>query len=340
MDTGKATARTEVLQGGVALQGQRGGRQVNKGFGAVAEAGKPIPPPSPLLPPPNTAALSPVITKVPVRFSIPALKGAHAYRVQIAPNKRFDLLLFDAVTPTSEVRGPDLPDGDYVVRLRGIDAKGLEGRDAYHDFRLHARPEPPFLIQPAHQSAVLEKSLQFEWSQPEQAADYHFQLAQDAHFSSLLSDKPNAAKSQWTPDQPLEPGKSYYWRVAVRDVSGKQGPFGDPQSFKVQPALEFQPPEVAADTMTIRWSAGFPDQKYEVQLARDKEFNDLVVSKRVTEPQLTTPRPESGIHYLRIRSIEADGLVGPYGAPQRMDVPPAAYWPFGLVVLLTLVLAL
>ncbi len=340
METKTSTARTEVLQGGVTLQGQSGGREVGKGFGAVAEAGKPIPPPSPLLPPPDTATLPPVITRVPIRLTLPALKGARAYRLQIAPNHRFEQLLFDAVVPSPEVRGPDLPDGEYVLRLRGIDAKGLEGRDAYHNVRLHARPEPPFLIQPAHQGAVLQKSLQFEWSQPEHAADYHLQLARDEHFSTLLADTPTIAKSQWTPDQSLEPGGPYYWRVAVRDVIGKQGPFSDPQSFKVQPALEFQPPEVAADTMTIRWSAGFPDQKYEVQLARDKEFSDLVASKRVAEPQLTIPRPESGIHYLRIRSIEADGLVGPYGASQRMDIPPAHYWPFGLVVLLALVLAL
>lgn len=57
--------------------------------------------------------------------------------------------------------------------------------------------------------------------------------------------------SRLTPEQPLEPG-SYYWRVAVRDSSGRQGPFSDPQSFRLQPTLQLQPPEVTADALTFR----------------------------------------------------------------------------------------
>jgi len=339
MDPGAEAARTEVLAGGVAFQGKKEVRLVGKGLGALAEAGKPVSLPSPLLPPPSTSTLPPVLTRVPIQLNLPASKGVRAYRVQIASDQRFESLLFDGVSAPPAVRGPDLPDGEYVLRLRGIDAKGLEGRDAYHPFRLHARPEPPFLIQPAHDSAVLEASLRFEWAEPERAVAYHLQVAGDDSFNPPLLDIADLSKPQWTPDRPLEP-KRYYWRVAVRDSTGKKGPFGDPQSFKVQPALELQPPEVAAETMTFRWSAGLPGQQYEFQLARDKNFDDIVVSTPVSEPQLTIRRPESGFHYLRIRSIDAEGAVGPYGAAQRIDIPPASYWPVGIVVLLALVLAL
>ena len=41
-----------------------------------------------------------------------------------------------------------------------------------------------------------------------------------------------------------------------------------------------------------------------------------------------------------MRTIEADGYVGPYGPVQRIDVPPADYWSYGMVILLTLVLVL
>jgi len=75
-------------------------------------------------------------------------------------------------------------------------------------------------------------------------------------------------------------------------------------------------------------------------LAKDINFEEIVISTRVSEPQLTMPRPESGFHYLRMRSIDADGYVGPYGPVQRIDVPPASYWPYGAVIFLTLVLVL
>jgi len=71
------------------------------------------------------------------------------------------------------------------------------------------------------------------------------------------------------------PGR-YYWRVAVRDSTGREGPFGDPQSFLLQPTPRLQPPEVTADSMTFRWSAGLPGQRYQFQLAKDINFEDLV----------------------------------------------------------------
>ena len=65
-----------------------------------------------------------------------------------------------------------------------------------------------------------------------------------------------------------------------------------------------------------------------------------MISTQVSEPQLTIPRPESGFHYLRMRVIEADGYLGPFGPVQRIEVPPASYWQCGMVLLLTLVLVL
>lgn len=339
MNVETAKAHAEVLAGRVDFRSGRKTQAVAKGLGSVAEGGKPLLPPVPLLGPPATADLPPVVTRVPIKIALSPVKGAVAYRAQIASDNRFETLLFDGVSSAPAVSGPDLPDGDYVLRVRGIDAKGLEGLDAYHAFRLHARPEPPFLMQPTHQGMVLEKSLSFKWSEPENAVSYHFQLAQDERFAAPLLDIPEYARSELKPDRPLEP-RNYYWRVGVRDSSGRQGPFSDPQAFKLQPTPELQPPEVSADAMTFRWSAGLPGDRYEFQLARDASFEDIAVSREVAEPQLSVSRPSSGFYYLRIRTIDASGATGPYGPTQRIDVPPASYWPIGLVVFLTLVLVL
>ena len=110
--------------------------------------------------------------------------------------------------------------------------------------------------------------------------------------------------------------------MCIRD---REGPFSDPQSFRLQPTPKLQPPEVTADTLTFRWSAGLPEQQYEFQLAKDADFENIVIGTRVSEPQLTFPLPESGFHYLQIRTVEADGYIGPYGPVQRSDVPPASY---------------
>lgn len=339
MDGDTNEARTEVLEGEVAFSGRRNSRLVNKGFGAIAEASRSLAPPVALLPPPDTASLPPVVTRVPIQLPLTPLKGAVAYRAQIAASERFEALLFDGVLSSPGVRGPDLPDGDYVLRIRGIDRQGLEGRDAIHPFRLHARPEPPLLIYPAHEGAALASSLGFEWSKPEKAASYHFQLADEERFTAPLLDMTEYRRTQLTPDRTFPPGR-YYWRVAVRDNTDRTGPFSDPQPFRLQPNLALAPPEVADKTMTFRWSEGLPGQRYEFQLARDSEFQDVVVSSQVNEPQITIPRPEAGFHYLRIRSIDADGFIGPYGPTQRISIPVASYWPFAGLGILTLLLAL
>lgn len=155
MDPASATARTEVLEGAVAFRGGQTTRTVNRGFGTLAETGRAPLPPSLLLPPPKLAESPPVVMRLPVQLGFFPLKGAVAYRAQIVPADPFKALLLDSVLPALESEnrgaaevltlllspvGSALPAGDYVARIRGIDDRGLEGRDAQYRFRFHALP--------------------------------------------------------------------------------------------------------------------------------------------------------------------------------------------------------
>ena len=339
MDSAAGVARVEVLTGTLDLKGERRSRTVSKGFGALAETGQPPAAAARLLAAPALAGLPALVERVPVQFSFPELAGAAGYRAQIAADARFETLLFDGVSQAPQVRGPALPDGEYVVRVRGIDPQGLEGYDAYHPFRLRARPEPPFLARPGQQATVPEKAPTFEWTESAAATAYHFQLAEDEQFATVLLDLPDYAGTRLTPEQPLAPGV-YYWRVATRDATGRQGPFGDPQRFRLLPIPKVGPPEAVEGKLVFRWSAALPGQRYHIQLAKDSHFQDIVVDRRVDEPQLAIPWPESGFNYLRMRTIDPDGTAAPHGPVQRIDLPPKNYWPFALGAVLVLILAL
>ena len=165
MDPAAATARTEVVEGTVAFRGGQTTRTVEQGFGTLAETGQAPLPPVPLLPPPKLVELPPVVTRLPVQLGFFPLPGAVAYRAQVAPTDPRQTVLLDAVLPAlpadqsgapkksgnlaaAEVRTLLLspvrlnwPAGDYVARIRGIDDKGLEGRDAQYRFRFHASRE-------------------------------------------------------------------------------------------------------------------------------------------------------------------------------------------------------
>lgn len=161
MDPATDTARTEVVEGVVAFQGGQTTRTVNQGFGTLAEIGQAPLLPLPLLPPPKIAELSSVVARLPVQLSFFPVEGAVAYRAQIAPTDSRQTVLLDTVLPAlpadkpgasksrnraaAEVLtlllspvGSNLLAGDYVARIRGIDDKGLEGRDAQYRFHFQA----------------------------------------------------------------------------------------------------------------------------------------------------------------------------------------------------------
>ncbi len=337
-----AVSRTEVLQGGVAVSGAGVSRRVPENYGTVVRGGSPPIPPRKLLPPPDLQPLTEVFDRVPVGLQWTALKGAQAYRVQISADPGFETPLFDRTTPRHHIQGPDLDDGDYHVRVRAIDDLGLEGRDAEKRILVDARPEPPVLVEPEIGSTVRDQVPTFHWSRPEDAASFHLQVAMDSSFTPILLDQPAIDGSRFTPQQ-LQPG-SYYWRLATRNRSGELGPYSDPQVFTLRPtpeSPEMEQSEIAADDLIFRWRKGLPGQSYVFQFADDADFADILVSQAVAEPTVSVARPQAGTYYLRIATVDVDGFQGPFGTPQRLDVPLEDYvTPILVTILLALIVIL
>jgi hypothetical protein len=330
MVTKTSQSLTEVLTGKVAVQGANRLRMVPKGFGTFTEIGKPPAPPIRLLPTPDLSKISPLFDRVPFTLTLPTLEKAVAYRLQIAPTRQFQTLLFDRIfdTPQMSVSYPR-QDGEYVLRVRGIDAQGLEGKDAYLAFELDAFPEPPVLLKPEPDKVVRIQQPSFEWSHPIVAKQYHLQVAENNTFDAPFIDLPNYSEVGFTPETALAAG-DYYWRIATIDKTDEKGPFSDPQAFTIKPppsSPALEEPEIDEKTLVLRWRQGASDQTYELQLAQDIRFEDVILDQRLAKHQIVIPRPSSGLYYLRIRTIDSDGYAGPYGSVQRISVPPESYWP-------------
>ena len=73
--------------------------------------------------------------------------------------------------------------------------------------------------------------------------------------------------------------------------------------------------------MRLDWP-GEPGQQFDLQIARDAGFTQIELSRRLAEPGLSFDPPRGGRYHVRMRTIEADGYVGPYGSGQFFDVPP------------------
>lgn len=332
-----ALSRTEVLEGSAEVKAEGGSIRVDEGFGTVTRKGEQPGAPRILLPAPRLGTPPSKYDRVPIRVPIAPVAGAKAYRIELSSTPSFDTLLYDGVTETIPVRGPDLPDGRYAMRLRAIDDHGLEGFDTVTDIVVDARPEPPLLMQPIKESKVREKVLAFGWSAPEDAVAYRFQLTKDNDFALPLIDRDSRVEALHV-EEPVLPGV-YSWRVATTNAEGETGPFSDPQDFELKPAPaspELEPPEQDQDTTVFRWRAGEPGQSYHVQLARDREFGNLLVDKKVAEPQVSMPRLRPGQYFLRVQTIDDDGYEGPFSPVQVVDIPPEDRWPLMIPFLILL----
>ncbi len=337
-DAANNRSRSEVIEGQVRFDaaGGAGGSDLATGFGASADAGGAPPRVAKLLPAPDLMPVPERFERPLVRFALPG--ETTPLRVQIAADAGFDQLVVDQrVEPGAEVRIAALPDAQWHLRARRIDPQGLEGLDASRPFVLKARPEPPAYRAPRSGAKQAVGSVEFAWAPNTEATQVRLQIAQDAGFTTLLQDRNKLDAASLRADLGA-PGE-YHWRLASVLPGGDQGPFGDPQRFELRPLPEAPSGGLSADggSLVIKWS-GRPQDRQQVQLARDPAFGEIVAEGELDAPEWTLPTPSrGGRYYFRYRSLEADGFVSPYSSTLQIEVPRD--WS-GLLLLLPLLLLL
>jgi len=331
-----AAARGEVLGGVVAFQGLAAASQVelNAGFGSLVRGASPPAEPKRLLPAPDVANLPTLQDRTVVRFDLPAAAGVQGWRAQVAMDREFRDVLSETQTDLPVLRFPNLDDGEYWLRVRGVNNEGLEGFDAYHRFRLKARPEPPFPSTPVAAEKLPAGPLVFRWSEPAGVAGYRIQVAQDAKFAPTARDEDGLTGSTYTVEG-LEPG-DYWWRIQSIRADGDRGPFGDPQPFTLRP-LPPDPNAPVLDERELRFSwAALPGQTFLFQLSPDPQFSRIEIERALVEPRIALERPAAGTYYMRVRATDPDGYVGPFTTAQRVEVPENTTRPWWVLLLFLL----
>ena len=323
VDAGETGTLAEVTEGKVVVANGRKQALVNRGFGTSVPVGqgsawKVVR----LLPAPDLSTLPPKLNGARAQVSWQPIEGASSYRIEVSDTPKFDGLLADLESSTPQTTLPALADGQYSLRVRGVDAGGLQGLDAVAGFTVENLPEPPYAIAPAIDATVREAQVEFRWAKATDAGSYHFELADEPTFASLLMSHTASDTTPLQLPQPLAPG-SYYWRIASNRADGQRGPFSDPMAFTVQPLPEAGDIGNESDgrSMSFRWRAGETGQQYRFQLSRSPTFDTLQLDQLVDQPQITVPRLRAGTWYLRAQSIGSDGHEGPVPAAQSVQVP-------------------
>ncbi len=344
VDNGGKTGLVEVLSGRVAAQANREEVGVNAGFGTLAEVGKDVQPPRLLLDPPDLSQVNPRQERIPIRFEWSPLPEAKAYHAQILASTDPEKVLLDSQFSQPVARWVDLPDGSYVLRVRAVSADGLEGRDATRQIVVKARPEAPFTNSPAPLAKVYGESTVFAWAAVGEARRYRLQVARDAAFSKILLDDPQIAGT--SRELKLEPG-DYYWRIgsiaATADGKDDPGPFGEAQQFTqrpLPPIPKTEAPKLSDEGLRMRWAKPETGQQVRFQIASDDKFETILLDQTTTEDSGLLSKPGPGKYFIRVRTIDADGFQGNFGAVQTFlvpDTPPSPWWMMiPLILLLTL----
>ena len=319
-DPARQQARIEVTRGLVSADAARGwsATEVPAGFGVVGSSNG-VGAPVALLEAPDLMSVPGRVERLPLSFAWAGANSASGWRAQVFDTQ--GRLWRDSRVDTSAAQWSELPDGLYKLRVRAVDRHGLEGMGRDAEFTLKARPEPPITMAPRADARHYGPSATWRWSQSNAAVTYRLQVAASEDFAAPVIDRAGLPGPDI--ELPLNPGR-WWWRMSSVRADGDLGPWGDALSFEQRetpPPPSTLSPTLDKEFLSLRWSSRLPGDRYRIQVARDAQFTDLVVDRVETRPGVELPLPPPAQYWVRVRTMDADGEPGPWGATSNLEVP-------------------
>ncbi|WP_415894972.1 FecR domain-containing protein [Neptuniibacter sp. PT34_22] len=325
---GESTA-AEVTQGLIGVGNKLGATNVRQGYGTLTKANEPPKKPKKLLPAPVLPEIDNVVRYLPGKLAWDKLDGASQYRSQISPDQAFTAIVYDQISAHPKMGLPAaLEDRSYWIRVSAISAEGLQGLSSLQQINIEARPFPPVRQGPMPSDSLYVGEIEFSWSKPELADSFVFEIAKDKSFTEIIETHDNIKETQFVAVV-SEPG-NFFWRVSSVTQEGKHGPEGHAGAFKVKPVPpkpEMREPVSSETEISFSWQEEEGVSFYQLQLAKDKAFKQLVVDNKTEQASLAIDKPQAGTYYMRVRSIDADDYAGEWTEPQEVVQPVENWWP-------------
>lgn len=247
--------------------------------------------------------------------TIPAGMSFAYYQVQINNSTNFSAPLYDMTTVTSDFTVPVNLHSDtkYYWRVRAFNTVGQYSSWGGTWYFRAAFPTPR-LVSPLNGSSLLTRSLTLDWGDVAGATSYYVKISPYSNFSTLLQSA-TVSGSSYTTTSDLPANTLLYWRVQARGPNGPRWSSiwslrtGNPPSV---PSLQY-PANGATLTSyqpTLNWTdsalpAGTTLDHYQVQLARDSGFANMLYDQNPHASQLPLPSPlnPNQLVYWRVRAF-------------------------------------
>lgn len=301
---------TEVTQGNVDVGNDLGNVPVKEGFGLITEKGKAPSKPVKLLDAPEIAADFGRFRYLPSSVNWQPVAGAVSYHVQISTSEDFTSLSYDLfINDTALLLPLSIEDNSYYLRVRAVDKASLEGSDASSQFIVAANPLPAVHLSSAAQLQQYNDDINLRWTQVKGAQQYLVEvaLASDARAIVHRSKPISEPNYRFTLNDRYG---NYQWRVTGINANQELGPAGHYGQFELI-QRPYRPEKKSLDTasLLVNWPFVPAKTTFQVQLARDEAFSDIVVEKQASSASNDLGNIARGDYYLRYLVLDETGKV-------------------------------
>jgi hypothetical protein len=181
------------------------------------------------------------------------------------------------------------------------------------------------LATPAHGATGVEPAAVLDWADVSGASTYEVQVATDSAFANVVATATTLVASNWTVSPLLNTTTPYFWRVRAKNSCGGTGAWSSTFTFTTRGCITLATPTVVSPangatgvgtSATLDWSDVTGAARYEVQVATDAAFTNVVRSNTALASSAWTVSPalaSSTLYYWRARAADSCG-VGAYSA--------------------------
>lgn len=272
-----------------------------------------------------------------VVFEWKGAQGTATYDIDLSADSNFtDLYRFERDIEGTFVIYDNLKENSkYWWRVRGRNAEGTSEWSNVFKLRTgYIRPDVPKLIAPSNDAYKLPiEEINLEWAQAFRASTYRLQVSSDMNFTTNLIDTDSLVNITFKITG-LENNKSYYWRVAGKNVQGYSA-FSNAWVFRTIPlapedtVILTEPTNGAKNLVNkmqvLKWETIPNIDTYELWIAFDNEFtdiyykNDLVWTNSKTFFNLVPMKT----YFWKVRGTN-DGGAGPWSETWKFETEDPA----------------
>lgn len=279
----------------------------------------------------QTLSPAPSLSSIPAVFTDPSIlnmalplpDGIIALQVQISEDAEFTHILRNGIFTSEQIEFLGVEDGNYILKVRAINADGIKGLSAQKSITVKANPVPPLYQSPEPNAQIAQGTGALKCTNVPEARWFHLQISRQANFNTLEVDAPHLTECSYRVD--ALPEDTYFWRIASvgldKNGAPDPGPFAPAQAFEVVeiPDSPTAKIEQLGNVSKLMWHAQ-AGQIFRLQLASDSAFNQIMQDENLTEPHWTTPKLPAGVYYVRIQTQTQKGIVGSFSKPREITI--------------------